>query len=310
MKKLITVLLILALSLSLCACGGAAKNTAMVEPAAAPMESASYDMVMSESTANGFAMDAGAAAGTVSDSAPESNPEKIIYSADVTVETTDFEGSLEKLDELVEDYKAWIESSSVNGADYYHISRDRSYNRSANYTLRVPSESFSTIMSSLSALGNVPYTYTYTENVTAQYYDAQARLNAYTAQEDRLLEMMEKAETVSDVIAIEEKLTELRYRIESIQTSLNNWDRRVDYSYVYLNIQEVKEYTPEAKESFGDKLARAFTGGFEDAGRAAQNFLLWLVGSVPAIIVITVAVIVARPFVKKARAKRKAKKEE
>ncbi len=308
MKKLITVLLVIALSLSLCACGASSKYAAT--EVAAPMEAASYDMVMAESSANGFAMDAGAAAVTASDSAPEANPEKIIYSADVTVETTDFEGSLVKLDELVKNYNAWVESSSVNGADYYHISRERSYNRSANYTLRVPSQSFSTLMSSLSDLGNVPYTYTYTENVTSQYYDAQARLTAYTAQEDRLLEMMEMAESVSDVIAIEEKLTELRYRIESIQTSLNNWDRRVDYSYVYLNIQEVKEYTPEAKESFGDKLARSFTGGFEDAAEFAQNFLLWLVGSIPEIIAVIVAVIVAAPFVKKARAKKKAKKEE
>ncbi len=307
MKKLITVLLILTLSLSLCACGASSKNTAIV--AAAPMEAERYDGAMMESNSMGFAMDA-SVSGTVSEEVPQDNPEKIIYSADVTVETTDFEGSLAKLDELVKGYNAWVESSSVSGADYYHISRERSYNRSASYTLRVPSESFNTLMTSLSELGNVPYTHTYTENVTAQYYDSQARLNAYTAQEDRLLEMMGKAETVSDIIAIEEKLTELRYRIESIQTSLNNWDRRVDYSYVYLNVQEVKEYTPEAKESFVSKLSRAFTGGFEDAAMAVQNFVLWLVGAIPAIIAIGIAAIVARPFVKKARAKRKAKKEE
>ncbi len=307
MKKLITVLLILTLSLSLCACGASSKNTAM--EMAAPMEAAIYDGAMMESNSMGFAMDA-SVSGTVSEEVPQDNPEKIIYSADVTVETTDFEGSLAKLDELVKGYNAWVESSSVSGADYYHISRERSYNRSASYTLRVPSESFNTLMTSLSELGNVPYTHTYTENVTAQYYDSQARLNAYTAQEDRLLEMMGKAETVSDIIAIEEKLTELRYRIESIQTSLNNWDRRVDYSYVYLNVQEVKEYTPEAKESFVSKLSRAFTGGFEDAVVAVQNFVLWLVGAIPAIIAIGIAAIVARPFVKKARAKRKAKKEE
>lgn len=307
MKKLIITLLVLSLSLSLCACGASTKNTAMV--AAAPMEAVRYDGAMMESNSVGFAMDA-SVGGAVSDEVPQDNPEKIIYSADVTVETTDFESSLAKLDELVKGYGAWVESSSVSGADYYHISRERNYNRSANYTLRVPSQSFNTLMTSLSELGNIPYTHTYTENVTAQYYDAQARLNAYTAQESRLLEMMEKAETVSDVIAIEEKLTELRYRIESIQTSLNNWDRRVDYSYIYLDVQEVSEYTPEAKESFASKLSRAFTGGFEDALVAIQNFALWLVGSIPAIIAIGIAVVVARPFVKKARAKRKAKKEE
>ena len=45
-------------------------------------------------------------------------------------------------------------------------------------------------MGSLSTLGNVPYSYTYTENVSAQYYDVQSRLTAYKTQETRLLEMM------------------------------------------------------------------------------------------------------------------------
>ena len=311
MKKLISVALILTLALSLCACGGASKNVAMESPAAPAemrMEEASYDMVADA----GFGMvaNSGVTTGSTGAQAPENNPEKIIYSADVTVETTEFDLSIEKLNALVEQYEAWVESSSVNGADYYSQSRGRSYQRSAHYTLRVPSQSFNTLMNSLSDLGNIPYTHTYTENVSAQYYDAQARLAAYTTQETRLLEMMEIAETVSDVIAIEEKLTELRYQIESIQTSLNNWDRRVDYSYVYLNLQEVKEYSPEAKESFGQKLTRAFGDGFENALNFAQNFLLWLVESIPAIIVIGIALLVARPFAKKARAKRKAKKEE
>ena len=309
MKKLLSLVLILSLALTLCACGGSAKNSAVVNPSApADMRAEASYAVMAD---GGFGMVSNSnSAGATAQEVPENNPEKIIYSADVTVETTDFDLSVEKLNALVEQYKAWVESSSVNGADYYSQSRGRSYNRSAHYTLRVPSESFSTLMNSLSDLGNIPYTHTYTENVSAQYYDAQARLTAYTTQEARLLEMMEIAETVSDVIAIEEKLTELRYQIESIQTSLNNWDRRVDYSYVYVNLQEVNEYTPEAKESFGQKLSRAFGDGFENAANFAQNLLLWLVESIPAIIAIGIAVLVARPVVKKRIAKRKAKKED
>lgn len=316
MKKIVSVLLVIVLALSLCACGSSSvKNTAAVEvaeaPAAAVMrEEAGYDMF----TADGFAATGGtmlnSSAADSKAEAPEENPEKIIYSADVTVETTDFDGSIEKLNALVQDYKAWVESSSVNGADYYSEARGRNYNRSAHYTLRVPSSSFSTLMSSLSSLGNIPYTYTYTENVTTQYYDAQARLTAYTTQEARLLEMMEMAETVSDVIAIEEKLTELRYQIESIQTSLNNWDRRVDYSYIYMDIQEVQEYTPEAKESYGQKLWREFTDGFKDAAEFALDLVLLIVGSIPAIIVIVIVILIARPYIRKRRAKRKAKKEE
>ena len=309
-KKYLALILALGMLLTLCACGSKVAMTEAAAPAEAPAgmrEEMGYAM---DSSANGFAMAGGTAVNAEAESLPEENPEKIIYSANVTVETTAFDESLENLNALVAQYGAWVESSSVSGADYYSISRGRSGSRSASYTLRVPSDRFDTLMGSLSTLGNIPYTHTYTENVTAQYYDAQARLTAYRTQETRLLEMMELAETVSDVIAIEEKLTELRYQIESIQTSLNNWDRRVDYSYVYLDVQEVKEYTPEARESYGEKLSRAFTGGFQDAAEFFQNLLLWLVGSLPMLIVLAVVLVLALPRLKKRRAKRKEKKEE
>jgi len=165
-------------------------------------------------------------------------------------------------------------------------------------------------MNSLSQIGNIPYTHTYTENVTTQYYDTQSRLTAYRTQEDSLLKMMEKAETVSDLIAIEEKLTELRYEIESLQSSLHNWDRRVSYSSVYVNIEEVREYTPEAEQSYLQELWLALTGALKDMGRFFKDLLVFIVASLPAIVIITVLVVIFVPIIKKRRAKRRAKREE
>lgn len=90
----------------------------------------------------------------------------------------------------------------------------------------------------------------------------QSRLTAYKTQETRLLEMMEKAQTVEDTITIEEKLTELQYKIDSLQSSLNNWDRQVNYSTISLNVQEVGEYTEQQAVtiSYGQRLLNAFTG--------------------------------------------------
>lgn len=320
MKKILSLLLALLMLLSLCACGSSAmQNASTSEPAA--LRSESYDMAAEEAgfaaAGNALAVN-GRSAG--SDSVESSaagngteadiNPDKIIYSGDATVETTDFDGTIASLSELVESYKGWIESSSVNGANYYSKARGYSSNRSASYTLRIPSERFSALMSGLSTLGNVPYTYVYTENVTAQYYDTQARLTAYQAQEARLLEMMEKAETVEDVITIEEKLTELRYQIESLQSSLTNWDRRVNYSTLSLRIEEVQEYTPEkeAKISYGRELWLALTGALKDTGNFFKDLLVFLVSALPAIVILVVLFFLLRPVVRKARSARRAKK--
>ena len=259
MKKTLALILALLMLLSLCACGAGSKGSdtaAATEsiqeaPAAASNGTgglASYssyaaDAQYVEAEEDSRSGEAGAEAGEI-------NPDKIIYSGEAEVETRDFDDSIAKLMEMLGEYGGWIESSSLSGANYYSISRGNSGNRSASYTLRIPSDKFETMMNSLSEIGNVPYTYTYSENVTAQYYDTQARLTAYETQEARLLEMMEKAETVSDVITIEEKLTELRYQIESLQSTLNNWDRQVSYSTLRVGVTEVGEYTPQPQQSY------------------------------------------------------------
>lgn len=307
MKKALSLLLAALLVFALCACGSA--DT----PSSAP--AASYDMAYTEDAYpaeaeeyGGFAVAGGTQLESGSGAAPEGSPEKLIYSASATVETTEFDGTIEKLSALVEQYGGFVESSSVNGSNYYTQSRGYSSTRCASYVIRVPSDKFSALMGSLSTLGNVPYSHTYTENITAQYYDTDARLTAYQTQEARLLEMMEAAKTVEDLIAIEEKLTELRYQIESLQSTLKNWDRQVAYSTLDLEVQEVVEYTPESRMSYGQELALALTNGLKRTGEFFKDLLLLIVGALPALVILAVVLAILIPVWKKRRKARKARK--
>ena len=307
MKKALSLLLAALLVFALCACGSA--NSASGAPAA------SYDMAYTEAAYpaeaeeyGGFAVTGGTQLESGSGAAPKGSPEKLIYSASATVETTEFDGTIEKLSALVEQYGGFVESSSVNGSNYYTQSRGYSSTRYASYVIRVPSEKFSALMGSLSTLGNVPYSHTYTENITAQYYDTDARLTAYQTQEARLLEMMEAAKTVEDLIAIEEKLTELRYQIESLQSTLKNWDRQVAYSTLDLEVQEVVEYTPESRMSYGQELALALSSGLKRTGEFFKDLLLAIAGALPALVILAVVLAILIPVWKKRRKARKARK--
>ena len=309
MKKTLSLLLAVLLVFALCACGSA--------DSASSAPSAAYDMVSTETAYpaeapeedyGGFAVAGGTQLETGSGAAPEGSPEKLIYSASATVETTEFDRTIEKLSALVEQYGGFVESSSINGSNYYTQSRGYSSERYASYVIRVPSGKFSALMGSLSTLGNVPYSHTYTENITAQYYDTDARLSAYQTQEARLLEMMEAAETVEDLIAIEEKLTELRYQIESLQSTLKNWDRQVAYSTLDLEVQEVIEYTPESRMSYGQELALALTNGLRRTGEFFKDLLLAIVGALPVLVILAVVLAILIPVWKKHRKARRAKK--
>ena len=170
-KSISALLLAMMMLLSLCACGSsrssAGKSSAQTEAGAysynssydvaeeaMPMAMMDYDgdygFSAVETSAAAYSNDAGSGAG--SSDAPAENPDKIIYSSDVTVETTQFDETIGKISGLVEEYGGWIESSSVSGSNYYQKSRGSASTRDASYTLRIPSGRFQELMDGLSGL--------------------------------------------------------------------------------------------------------------------------------------------------------------
>ena len=179
-KRVLSLLLVVMIILSLCACssGRSSSGRSGVQTAAnteAAFYSGEYDVAEEASFAMGEydAGDYGLASVAASSmaygngqqnksdasDAPTENPDKIIYSSDVTVETTQFDETVGKISGLVEEYGGWIESSSVSGSNYYQKSRGNASTRDAAYTLRIPSSRFQELMDSLSGLGNIPYSH-------------------------------------------------------------------------------------------------------------------------------------------------------
>ena len=327
MKKITALFLALLMLFSLAACGSSAAKSESYRPSSAPAagynSSYVYDDYAPEEpaamaaeaesfggfSASGSPANADAAAGKAPD-AGDIAVDKIIYSANATIETTAFDDTVSKLEALIAQYGGFIESSSISGNNYYHSSHGYASSRSAEYrVLRIPSRDFGTVMNSLSTLGNVPYCNTYTENITSQYYDVQARLNACLTQEQTLLEMMSKAEKVSDMLEIQDQLSDVRYRIESLQSTLTNWDRQVSYSTISLSVQEVQEYTPEARLSFGEQLSLALSRGLKGIGEFFRDLLLWLLEALPALILLAAFVVLVVFLVRRIRRRAKARKE-
>ena len=157
MKKVLCLLLAVWL-LGLCACGGAAKETAAydsspAEPAAMAEEYAeaemAYDGVSASPNYSIGTADGGDSGTTVN---RRFDSEKIIYSCYAEIETLTFEESCREVTQLIARYGGFLESSTVSGHDYYGEGR-----RSAEYIIRIPRESFEEVTGSLSNIGSVPY---------------------------------------------------------------------------------------------------------------------------------------------------------
>ena len=219
--------------------------------------------------------------------------EKIIYSVYASVETMQFDETIDKVLKMLAVYNAFIESSSVSGVNYESQFYGWNEFRYAYFTLRVPVQNLNAMTENLKDLGNVTHTSNDAMNITTQFYDTQSRLNSLVIQEERLLDMLSKAEDVPDLIMIEERLSDVRYQVEMLTTTLMGWQRQVDYSTVSLQIREVEEFTepPELNPSYWKQIADGFMSSIRAIGKFFMDLFKWLIVSAPVLIILAVIAI-------------------
>ena len=144
------------------------------------------------------------------------------------------------------------------------------------------------------------------EEVTEQYYDAQARLTSLQVQEERLLAILEKAETLDDVIQLENALTDVRYQIEELTGTLNRYDSLIEMSTVTVSISEVSATSPVSTtpKTLGERIAQQFERSLRSIGDSGEDFLVFVIGNLPVLLLWAVG-IVAVIFLGKALLKRR-----
>lgn len=283
----------MALALALClmlavmtACGGASDSATE----SAPMEDYNGSIMdggfKNDSLAGGTlggSMDVTEEEGTADSgeggSFINTNPtEKMIYTAEVYAQTLDYDAAIATLRSSLAECGGYIESyNESNGGSYYSGSYyEGGGRRSASYTLRIPCEKFEAFLSGLSRDFNVIDQYLYSENVTLQYVDLEARINSLTAQQDRLMELLAEAETLEQVLTIENQLTETRAEIESLTSSLRVLADRVKYSTITLNINETTTFTPGAKDSFAQRFLRSLGTSWDDLKDDTEDLILFV----------------------------------
>ena len=234
--------------------------------------------------------------------------DKIIYSGSANVETIHFEETVEKVYQMIDFYNGFLESAYVTGKDYSSQYYNRNSYRNAQFVIRVPRENFSALRGGLDALGSVTYSSVEAQNITSAYRDTESRLNAYRVEESRLLEMLNKAEYVEDMLSIEDRLSNVRYQIESLTTTLTNWDSKVNYSTMHLTVQEVKELTAEKPiaRTFGEDIRDGIQASLDWLVQAGKDIVLFIVSALPLLVIpVVLAVIVVLVVRSKRRKKRK-----
>ncbi len=210
--------------------------------------------------------------------ATDETAQKIIYNADISMESTDFNTARDTLLAAVEANDAWMEYSGISGSEKDH-------DRYAYYTVRVPVENYRTFLADVGEAGSVLDMSETAENITSSYIDVQARLSALENQRDRLNALADQAETTADLLEIESQLSDVQYQLENYTRQLKNMDQQVSYSTVDIRLSEVATLTPTGT-TFGERIADAFTSGWQGFVVFIQGFILAVIYLWPVLIVV------------------------
>lgn len=304
-KKALTIVMAAAMLLGLLG-GCGSKNLSMDADTSKSFlyadDGISYEMAMAAPAAmSGAGSNGKSAASTASIPLPENR--KWVITMSLTAETENLTDAMGLLAEKIQASGGYVESQSISGTA---VNSGRS--PSAYITVRVPAEQLDSFVEDVSGMTNVVSSSRYVEDITLSYTDTEGRVKALKTEEARLLELMEQAQTMSDLLEIEGRLTEVRYQLENYTSTLRLYDNQVDYATLDLTLREVAKFTPPEKQGFWEKVTSGLADSIVDLGQGMVDFAAWVLIELPYLVLVGLLgwllVFLTRRSIKKRRAKK------
>jgi hypothetical protein len=184
----------------------------------------------------------------------KSLPRKLVRNASLEIQVQNVESFLKTFEKDITRFGAYSVSMNMNR----HMDE---INESIE--LKVPPKNLDSLISFLKCKSVFIRNFsTSTDDVTASYYDSQARLKTKKELEARYFEILKSAKKVSEILEVEEKLSEVRSEIESFEGKLKLYDHQVAYSSLSLQLYELIPSQQQPTIGFGSRLVSGFETGW------------------------------------------------
>ncbi len=207
-----------------------------------------------------------------------------IKNGEITLEVPSPEDTMTEIVEIVESRGGYVSDSSLQ--------QQQDQRPRINMTVRVPEAEFDSLTAELHRMGVVTRSRTWIDDVTEEYIDLRARLNNLESEEEALRQILERAETVEDMLAVRRQLNDVRGQIDSLSGRLRYLDDRISYSTYRISIQPEGLATTAIKttgfDGFGSRIVTAFIRGANWVLNNIAAAILALTIAVPALVVIAI----------------------
>ncbi|GAA5039315.1 hypothetical protein GCM10011506_38360 [Marivirga lumbricoides] len=177
---------------------------------------------------------------------------KLIKEGHITFETQDLTNARKNIFTVVSKYKAYVSSDQ----EYKYPGR-----KSNTLVIRVPADNFDNLLKDATeGVERFESREINVNDVTEEFLDISARLKTKKELENRFLELLKKANTVTEIVEIEKQIAQLRSEIESVEGRLKYLENRVAFSTLTMTFYQS---LPEQTE-FGQKFENGFKNGWDN----------------------------------------------
>lgn len=211
--------------------------------------------------------------GNISQSSVSSPRErKVIKTAHIEIEVENLDENFNAVADMAEKMGGYIEYSRV-----WTSITTAGERKMSNIVLRIPEENFGEALRIIEGIGEVKSRSLLGDDKTLEYIDLQARLRNLMHQEERLLEVLEKAKNVQEILEVMREITRIRADIESMTAQIKSWDNLVQYSTININMMEVNPSKQEIDVKGFSGLWSRTVKGFISTVNQIINLTAWVV---------------------------------
>jgi len=190
---------------------------------------------------------------------------KIVREGSITLEVEDIAETLDEVAEMANELNGYVVSS-------YKYEYERGV--SGRIVIRVPVERFDEALVRLRQLAvAVPYETTTAKDVTEEYVDLEAQLSNLLATEAQYLALLEKAETVEEMLKVQKELSNVRGEIEQIEGRMKYLEQTSETSLIAVDLEETEGLAEPWSASAAFQSA---VRGLTTFGRGLATVLIWL----------------------------------
>lgn len=218
---------------------------------------------------------------TLEDGNTQASTRKLIRNLDLRFETNQFEDFTNQLQEQTKQLGGYVQSADISG-----VSESSTASRYAYLTLRIPQENLDHFLAYAESGANLLRKYESTQDITLTYHDIESRKKVLYAEQERLITLLAQAENMDAIIALEQRLSSIRYELERYESSLRSYDNAVQYSTVTVSINETTVPGTGTDASLLSRMQSGFTRNLYAVKNTLLGFAVGFITILPTLVVL------------------------